>query len=311
MSSKLTSNPLIQTLFRLKISDESDLLPFYPRVRDRKGIKVLRSKKSGLVILDKVSHIDFDYYENNVHYVQGKHEIETNKGVIKTTFLDDASRRVGQYGKYLKNKKVLDFGCGRGEFLYELGSLTQKRFGVEPNKRNREQLISDGIICYRELNAIPLDQKFDFIFLNHVYHHLLEPIEMLKKLKQHLNENGSIILEVRHGNDFLIEHFQNKAYLDFAFCSEHLILHSEKSLEKFCKEAGFKNTKVHYFQRYPVSNHYHWFINHKPGGHDILKFLNDEKLNFAYKNYLIENKLTDTLIAVLSKGEISKINNTF
>lgn len=310
-SQNLKINPFIQTLFDLKLTSESDLLPFHNKVRDMKGIKVLRSKKSGLVVLDKINHIDFNYYENNEHYVNGKHQIETFKGIVKTTFLDDAKRRVDQYRKYIKGKSVLDFGCGRGEFVFEVKKISPKVFGLEPNRWNREDIEKQGIKCYRELTDIPEEIKFDYIFLNHVFHHLTQPIETLKKIKKYLNKDGAIVMEVRHGNDFLIEKFDAKEYRDFSFCSEHLILHTFESLKKFSQKAGFKKVDVFFYQRYPISNHMHWFMNRKPGGHNVLEFLNEPKLNEAYRSFLVNRKETDTLIAVLSSGVQSPISKSF
>ena len=38
-------------------------------------------------------------------------------GNIKTPIIEDDLRRVDQFKKYLKNKDILDFGCGWGGFL--------------------------------------------------------------------------------------------------------------------------------------------------------------------------------------------------
>ncbi len=47
--------------------------------------------------------------------------------------------------------------------------------------------------------------EFDFIFLNHVFEHLENPIIILENLFKILKNDGHIIIEIPHGNDFLIK----------------------------------------------------------------------------------------------------------
>lgn len=46
------------------------------------------------------------------------------------------------------------------------------------------------------------NEKFDYIFLNHVFEHLDNPVGVLKDLVSRLNKGGKIIIEIPHGNDF-------------------------------------------------------------------------------------------------------------
>mgnify|MGYP004335976075 CR=1 FL=1 len=67
------------------------------------------------------------------------------------------------------------------------------------------------------------------------------------------------------------------------------------SLKKFLNEAGFKKVKISHIQRFGLTNHLYWFVNGKPGGHGKFKKLYDKKMELKYINYLIKNKLSDTL----------------
>jgi len=86
----------------------------------------------------------------------------------------------------------------------------------------------------------------------------------------------------------------------FTFWSEHLILHTRDSLKIFLEEAGFANISIKGFQRYPLSNHFHWLAKAKPGGHVIWDHLRPPMLDLAYSDMLAQIDNTDTLIAYAS-----------
>ena len=88
-------------------------------------------------------------------------------------------------------------------------------------------------------------------------------------IKSKLKNKGKIIIEVPHAEDFLILQNELKEFKNFTFWSEHLILHTYKSLETVLLNSGFKKIKINFFQRYNFSNHLGWFLRRKPGGHEI------------------------------------------
>ena len=135
----------------------------------------------------------------------------------------------------------------------------------------------------------------------HVLEHLPNPIQILKNLKNRLERKGRIIIEVPSSHDFLFKFENLKNFRKFTFWSEHLILHTETSLNKFLKIAGFKNIKISHFQRYNLANHVGWFLSGKPGGHERHENLFSGEINENYKKFLEKNKTTDTLIAIASK----------
>jgi hypothetical protein len=132
--------------------------------------------------------------------------------------------------------------------------------------------------------------------LNHVLEHLYEPIEILRQIKYKMSHKTLLIIEVPHANDFLIKHYECEAFKKFTFWSEHLILHTEKSLIKLLQIVGFSKINIKYYQRYNVYNHLHWLNKGQPGGHKKTKW-NDNELIISYNNFLNKNKMTDTLVA--------------
>ena len=143
-----------------------------------------------------------------------------------------------------------------------------------------------------------LNRKFDIITAFHVLEHIPYQVDTLKILKSKLNNKGKIIIEVPHAEDFLILQDELKDFKNFTFWSEHLILHTYKSLNSILLKSGFKNIKIQYFQRYNFSNHLGWFLKRKPGGHNSYKEIISDRLNSSYCDNLKKLGQTDTLIAI-------------
>ena len=103
-----------------------------------------------------------------------------------------------------------------------------------------------------------------------------------------MKQNTLLIIEVPHANDFLISEYNCNEFKKFTFWSEHLILHTEKSLLNLLNKVGFSNIEITYYQRYNIFNHLNWLFNGKPGGHKN-NIYNDKELIDTYNNFLIKN----------------------
>ncbi|WP_440691102.1 class I SAM-dependent methyltransferase, partial [Candidatus Pelagibacter sp. HIMB1782] len=289
---------------KLKLIEDKNLVKISAQTRDSK-IAVYKDKISDLVFLKDIK-ISKKYYikkkktekilvkKNKI--IQEKSITKINNNKIITQNLSDDLRRYFQFKKNIKNKKVLDFGCGWGGFLNEIKN-SNKIYGLEIRDECYDYIKSNmkKIKIFKNLKQI--NEKFDLITMFHVLEHLPNQIEVLKNLKKRLKKNGKLIIEVPHSRDILLNLDNLKEFKNFTLWSEHLILHTEKSLRKFLSISGYKNIKIYYFQRYGFDNHLHWFVNKKPGGHELFKKYNDKSLNLSYKKYLIKNKITDTIFA--------------
>jgi 2-polyprenyl-3-methyl-5-hydroxy-6-metoxy-1,4-benzoquinol methylase len=296
------TNPVFFDLINLKLTKRRNLIKLNEKTRDA-DINVFKDTKTKIIFLEKA--IRKKSYYKNIDYGNKRSKqkfFSTTRTKLKkfvTEKIDDDDRRYKQYKNLFKNKSILDFGCGTGDFLAKIKNAKLLN-GVELRKNCIKKIMRNypNIKVYDDIKNI--NQKFDFITMFHVLEHIEYQIQTLKKLKFYLKNKGKLIIEVPHANDFLLNIELLKDFRKFTFWSEHLVLHTEKSLKVFLKKAGFKKINISYFQRYPLSNHLFWIINKKPGGHIYFKNLISKKLNNYYIDYLKESKHADTLIAECS-----------
>lgn len=292
-SNRTKSNPIQSLLIDLGISTKDSIVHYFPRVRDRDDVAVLRCEKSGVIFLSRCDHMDIK------HYHDGNFSL-WNAPDRKTALLagrEDERRRSQQFKQMIKNKKWMDVGTGVGGMLDLLSPIALKTVGVEPQHIARESLAALGYEVYPLVNDVE-GNDFDVVTLFHVLEHFTDPISQLTSIRRKMAKGGRIVVEVPHAKDFLISFLENDAFKSFTFWSEHLILHTRESLEIFLKAAGFSTIVVRGFQRYPLANHLHWLAHGKPGGHTIWKQLRTKALDRAYAAMLAGIDRTDTLIAI-------------
>ncbi len=284
-------------LISLGIIDKSKVTEFYPRVRDRDDVKVLKCNHSGVIYLSSTNHIAQAYYNDKkgTDYWSSA----TREEGLKTTFEDD-HRRFDQFKELVKNKSYLDVGSGLGGVLDLFKTVAKEIYAVEPQDEIRELLNSLGYKVFNSVENVTV-KNIEVITLFHVFEHLTDPLTLLKQLHGLLDAKGKIVIEIPHAKDALLETFKAESFKAHTFWSEHLILHTRKSLESFLANAGFKNIKISGYQRYPLANHLHWLNTGKPGGQNHYAHLRTPTLEKEYEAMLNNIDQTDTIIAIAEK----------
>ena len=297
-------NPIFYELKKLNLISDQNLIILNKKTRDKK-INVIKDIKTKIIFLEKFitnnkyySSLKYkDKEKKNINKSKKKFEnIQTLTENFKTPIIEDDIRRVIQFENLLKNKNILDFGCGWGGFLRNVKNY-KTLTGVELRKECIDYIEKKikKIKIYNHINLA--NQKFDIITMFHVLEHIPLQVDILKVLKSKLKKGGRIIIEVPHAEDFLILQEELKEFRNFTLWSEHLILHTFNSLKKVLDRAGFKKINIQYYQRYNFANHLGWFLKRKPGGHNFFKKFIGKKLNQAYCENLKRLGQTDTLIA--------------
>lgn len=288
-----TENKIKSLLIELGISSENSIAPYFPKVRDRDDVSVLRCEKSGVILLSRSDHMNIEHYEKRKFF---RYWGTQDRKQALLTGLEDAQRRFEQFKHIIANKKWIDVGTGAGGILELLSPLALETAAVEPQEQARKALTDLGYKVYPSVEDARGDD-FDVVTMFHVLEHLTNPIDTLKSIKDKMAKGGKIVIEVPHAKDFLISFLENEAFKSFSFWSEHLILHTRESLDIFLKTAGFSNIIIKGFQRYPLANHLYWLTHGKPGGHVVWHQLRTSELEHAYSDMLSGIDKTDTLIA--------------
>ena len=100
----------------------------------------------------------------------------------------------------LRNKKVLEIGCGSGIILQALSSTGAHLTGLDPG--NHKKL--NGIHILQDYFPSPLVvDRFDLILHFLVLEHVINPVDFLIQQKKNLKENGKIIFAVPNCQPFL------------------------------------------------------------------------------------------------------------
>ena len=148
---------------------------------------------------------------------------------------------------FQKKGRLLDVGCGRGEYLKGFDSLGCEVAGVDVSP-SASKLAGDRFpvaVANLEIDPLPYpDESFDFVFSKSVVEHLHNPVTVLIKVFAALKPGGVAVIMTpswRHT-------YRKSFYLDHT----HVTPFTAPSLETSLLLAGFKDVEVAHFYRPPT-----------------------------------------------------------
>ncbi len=217
---------------------------------------------------------------------------------MNTATLDDSRRRFAQFEARIRDKVICDFGCGYGGFLKLAADVAAKACGVELREDCLRRIAEHAPEIAARQSIADHAADFDVVTMFHVLEHIPFQTDVLKAIHGKLKAGGEIIVEVPHAEDFLIQSVDIPEFRAFTFWSEHLVLHTGASLKAVMEAAGFRDVRVLPYQRYGFTNHLHWFLERKPGGHEAFARFENRGLEDAYKSAREADFTCDTLIGI-------------
>lgn len=261
---------------------------FSTRTRDNE-VQVWRDPMTRVIYLS-------NFYLGDDHYKNGAYR--SNESGWDFQAFKDTQRRVRDFDYLYFGKSVLDFGCGHGDFLSSIQSQTISVTGIEIQDSLRDALDARGIGNAASISDV--SGRFHAIFMFHVLEHLPDPATTLADLKTRLESSeGSLVIEVPHARDILLDDLACEPFKKFTLWSQHLVLHTRDSLERLLRYVGFKEVDVFGVQRYGLSNHLQWLGKGRPGGQrGRLSLMETPALFAEYSRALAAKDRTDTLIAI-------------
>ena len=202
--------------------------------RGNEPLNTVICKKCGLVWSHPFPIDPFNYYQ--------KHYRIRYKGTFtpkKKHIFRAARSAVGRFNllKHLLKPRwrVLEVGSGGGEFLYLLNKLGYEAFGIEPNEgyaeysRNEYQLnIQTGFLQNTQLE----ENSFEMVTLWHVFEHMDNPADILKKVHSFLVTDGLLVIEVPNIEATCLSPYNT-------FHTAHLYNFNQSTLSRMAERAGF------------------------------------------------------------------------
>lgn len=127
-----------------------------------------------------------------------------------------------------REKSILDIGFANGQLLNIFKEDGYKNlFGLDPSESCVKNLNGKGVKTYQgSLLNHNIDRKFDNIILSHVMEHILDIPEAMRSIRNLLNDNGMVYIEVPD----VMQYEENNALPFNFFDIEHIGHFNEVSL---------------------------------------------------------------------------------
>ena len=145
------------------------------------------------------------------------------------TFGHRAHLEARKFASYVQeDSAVLDFGCGNGLLLKELGHTG---LGVDPNAAARRDAADRGIKVVESTSEIP-SETIDVVISNHALEHTLSPFDELAELLRVLRPSGQLVAWLP------LDDWRSQAYGP-RDGNHHLFAWTPRSLANLLTEVGF------------------------------------------------------------------------
>nr|WP_317630648.1 class I SAM-dependent methyltransferase [uncultured Flavobacterium sp.] len=207
--------------FQLLHNAEYDILKTHPQ--------------PGLDVLGK-------YYESEdyISHTDGKRSLfEKVYHVVKTKNLSDKVKLITKVNAGFG--RVLDIGCGTGDFLSVAKSVGWQTVGFEPNEKARNLALNKNVELIENTSDLP-DASFDVITMWHVLEHVPDVQAQIAELKRLVKDDGIIIIAVPNFKSFDAKHYGN--YWAAFDVPRHLWHFSKTSIKKLVEEKEMKLDKI-------------------------------------------------------------------
>ena len=141
---------------------------------------------------------------------------------------------------FYKKKDILDYGCGSGEFAIALNSYYKKKNIYTADVFKLDRQFIPKVKKHYQINKNELNgKKFDIILMRHVFEHIFNLNNFLKKIKKNFkNKDSLLVIEVPNMNS-LWRKILKKRWPGY-FYPFHYYVFSKKFLKDYFYTNGLK-----------------------------------------------------------------------
>lgn len=241
-----------------------------PQVETGTKFKIVECNNCGLIFtnprptkMEIKSYYTSDYYESRKPSIMND-RVKTEKSPFVQSYykLRDKLERNKLFEKVkrVENKtgkraKIIDVGCGNGDFLAQMKSKGWQCLGIEiSNLMSRHAKQKYGLHVFNgELEeANLLQNSVDVITFWNSFEHLHDPMKVLRESYRILKKNGLIIILVPNIESYEFMILKEKwPHLDVP---RHLYHWSAKTLTNLLKKAEFREIRLSHFTKLSISH---------------------------------------------------------
>jgi 2-polyprenyl-3-methyl-5-hydroxy-6-metoxy-1,4-benzoquinol methylase len=167
------------------------------------------------------------------------------KEVIRASAFSEDMRefRTKQFDEFvnrfsLKHKKVIEIGCGKGEYLSLMQQSGAHAYGTEYSLESSLRCIGEGLSVentyIEDKNCQLSNAPFDAFFIMNFFEHLPDPNTVLKGVYNNLSDDGIGLIEVPNFNMIL------KKNMFSEFIADHLFYFTKETLTSTLERSGFE-----------------------------------------------------------------------
>jgi SAM-dependent methyltransferase len=203
-------------------------MPAADELNDDKGVdlEVYQCSGCGLV---QLSNEPVDYYKDVIRASAFSAEMEQFR---KTQFKDFVA-------KYqLEGKKVLEAGCGKGEYLSLMAEQGIDAYGIENLSESVEFCRQSGMKVEEGYIDSPdyeiKSGPFDAFFIGNFFEHLPDPCATLRGICNNLTDDAIGLIEVPNFDMIIRENLFSE------FISDHLFYFTQETLRTTLEANGFE-----------------------------------------------------------------------
>ena len=184
------------------------------------------------------------YYESKEYISHDTGDKNLMNLVYKTARFFTLRSKCRLVKTYSSGKKLLDIGCGTGEFLNFCHKKGFQCSGIEPGQKPRNFAVEHYHLPIKEKVAFSPEEKgtFDCITLWHVLEHIPDTNATLRLLKEALKPSGTLILALPNPDSF-DACFYGEYWAAFDL-PRHLFHFSSKNIKMLAEKNGFTLKKI-------------------------------------------------------------------
>ncbi len=150
------------------------------------------------------------------------------------------------YNIIQKDDKVLDIGCGTGNFLMRVKEKTKNVFGLELNNKAVETCLGKGLSVSAELieeHAMNNQKNYDVVCMFQVLEHIYDVNSFLKNAISVLKNGGKLIIGVPNSDPYFLGYDK---YSTLNLPPHHMGLWNKKVFKKMEVLFNLQMVKVEY-----------------------------------------------------------------